>query len=1395
MSLNRAVSGNRGVSVALLLLLLLLLAGSCSGPGSGVDAAPSGTGAGADSWTGEPPPPGSSIDVAPPPRAGRPVQPPRPEGLPSWSEVLADAPGGVPSFVVVMLDDLGASDPGFAGHPLHRTPNMDRLAAEGVVFSDAYAAAPNCAPSRASLMTGLWTPRHGIYTVGSSARGRDEDRLLTPVFNTTSLDESLVTLPEVLRARGWDTGSVGKWHLGGDPRRHGFTQNVGGTAQGNPRRYFSPYGNDALEDGPEGEYLVDRMGAEAVAFLEEHARHPFFLSFSPFAVHTPLEAREEDIAAVLAREGPEGFDPTYAAMVESADRALGRVLDALDRLGRDDDTVVVFLSDNGGHGSYVRDPVLRGSKGMLYEGGLRVPLVVRWSGVIEPGRCDVPVSGIDIMPTVLDLAGSPPEALGMDGNSLSPLLFGTADPEPRRPLFWHFPAYLETSGGEEPWRTTPAGAMRLGALKLIEWFEDERFELYDLSQDPGERHDLASERPAVTRRLASMLAAWRQSVRAPMPVPKQGLASDWKGLPDRTWIGPDWFANRWADWRVSAGRAECVEGSDSLPMRTLHVLTRTIDPTRGPVSLRVRTGPMTSGSGLDEATWAGFLFGAGGEHVDPRITALVHHRPGEDGGVLAVVDGRGHARFRDNEGESSVNNGWSVGGRLAVGEVPVIDAPVISDIDPRGAAPEAYELLLTLEPVDDEVRAELKVLDADTGERLSDVRLDLSPQQVAGGIGLSSHGGGAGGWWFDGLRIDGEGLVSHPERAWGPVLSVLYTVSDGVLKLTAQLPPLGPRDMQDAGLQVERDGRWEMVDVSRFQAGSCTVPFRVEGWDEATDARFRVVYELRTGIGPQRTSYEGRIRPAPVGEMTVGSLNCQKIYTGGLAWNESGIWFPHAATVAALEHHDPDLLFFAGDQIYEGDLTPVVSAPTDEAVLDYLYKWSRFCWSFGDLTRTRPTICIPDDHDVFHGNLWGAGGRHAVRSGPFSAQDAGGYKQAAEFVNVVHATQTSHLPDPVDPAPIDQGIGVYHTALRWGGVSWAILADRMFKSAPGPLLPAGQVTNGWFENPAFDPVRESDADGAVLLGERQLAFLDAWATDWSHDTWIKGVLSQTLFANLATLPPGAWNGAVLPSVEVGGFGELPDDWVLAADTDSNGWPRAGRDRAVEALRRASAFHLAGDQHLPSTIQYGVTRWKEGAFAFCAPAIANTWPRRWFPPTAGGDRADGAPGYTGDHVDGFGNKLSVAAVANPFRTGLEPARLHDRVPGYGIVRLDRETRRVVFECWPRSVDPSAPGAGQYADWPVTFEQLDNCGAATAEWWLPRLRIEGLVDPVVQVSAADGTILRTVRIAGTTHRPHVDGPGSYRVRVGEPDRDLWVELEPLEATPVEAEVSERVVSIEG
>ncbi|MFT7671068.1 MAG: arylsulfatase A-like enzyme [Planctomycetota bacterium] len=429
------------------------------------------------------------------------------------------APSSPPNIVLIYADDLGYTDLACYGSSLHLTPHLDQLAAGGKKFTNAYANAPNCAPSRACLISGQYGPRHGVYTVGSSKRGRAEDRKLEPPANRTVLADEVLTLPELLRSAGYVNGHIGKWHLGDDPRTQGFDVNVAGNKTGHPKSYFSPYRNPNIPDGDEGEYLTDRLTLESIRFIEEHRTRPFFLYLSHYAVHTPIQAKEG--RKQYFKERNEEGNPGYAAMVESLDESVGRIIACLERLNLRENTLVIFTSDNGGYGPVTSMAPLRGSKGMLYEGGIREPFLINWPGKVAPGSIDeTPIIGTDLLPTLVKLAGaSLPKDKTVDGVDLTGIFLGQSSIA-ARPLFWHFPAYLEAGRAlrkTTPWRTAPVGAIRLGSYKLIEHFEDGRLELYDLENDLAESTNLAETLPSKTSELLGLLQSWRKSVGADMP--------------------------------------------------------------------------------------------------------------------------------------------------------------------------------------------------------------------------------------------------------------------------------------------------------------------------------------------------------------------------------------------------------------------------------------------------------------------------------------------------------------------------------------------------------------------------------------------------------------------------------------------------------------------------------------------------------------------------------------------------------------------------------------------------------------------------------------------------------------------------------------------------------------
>jgi len=811
-------------------------------------------------------------------------------------------------------------------------------------------------------------------------------------------------------------------------------------------------------------------------------------------------------------------------------------------------------------------------------------------------------------------------------------------------------------------------------------------------------------------------------------------------------------------------------------MRTAHILTVRAEPSRGGFEVVTRLGLVGNGIATERPDRAGILLGAGGPELDWRKAALIHHSPGPGGGLFAGIDAGGRLFVRDFS-DSNQSLGQSDGVLAAVDSV---------------------ELQVRVVPRADGARLELTA--SQPGAGAVPVTLEVGPfdlDRLAGGLALvaDAPASDAGAVWFSRISVSGRGLESHEERALGPVLGAQHTLSRGALTLTAQLFPIaGEFDGTDPGsagtvqLDVKsEDGQWYTLGLSPVVVPGYTATFRVESWPDDRDVFYRLALLPADGVTGKDagSAFEGRIRADPDDEDEIvvaaftGNHNVAMpgVDRGEFDWT-GGVWFPHADVVASVRAHDPDLLFFSGDQIYEG--ASPTSADTDQPYLDYLYKWYLWVWAFRDLTAEIPAVTIPDDHDVFHGNVWGAGGR-ATPEGlqGAAAQDAGGYKLPADWVNMVQRTQTSHLPVPFDPAPVDQGIGVYYTDLVYGGVSFGVIEDRKFKSPPASLLPAADVWNGWAQNSEWDAAMHGNPPGAELLGDRQERFLEQWAADWSGGVWMKVLLSQTIFANVATIPAEATSGSVIPGLPIPEPGAWVDGDRQAADMDSNGWPRSGRDRALRAIRKGFAVHLAGDQHLASTIRYGVDEFGDAGYALCVPSVANFWPRRWYPPGGSPDRSDGLTQGTGDFLDGFGNRMTVLAVSNPARWGREPTALHDRAPGYGIARFDRSTREVSLEAWPRWADPAA-GARPYPGWPVKFEQEQGYGRNV--WgYLPTLAVEEQTEPpVVQVVDADGEMVYTIRIRGDRYTPRVFEPGLYTVRVIEADTEALLLFPGLEAT---------------
>jgi hypothetical protein len=549
----------------------------------------------------------------------------------------------------------------------------------------------------------------------------------------------------------------------------------------------------------------------------------------------------------------------------------------------------------------------------------------------------------------------------------------------------------------------------------------------------------------------------------------------------------------------------------------------------------------------------------------------------------------------------------------------------------------------------------------------------------------------------------------------------IYTQQDGVLKMTAQLFPLKPGEDREVTLEFKQNGKWKKSKTAKVNYPGWYAHFRVEGWDGSKDVEYRVSHS-------QGSVFEGLVRKDPIDkqEIVVGSLSCNSRHDRG----------DRASMVANLRAQDPDLLFFAGDQSYDHQ--------------ENTFAWLIFGWQFRDVIKDRPTITILDDHDIGQGNFWGEGG--IIADGTDGS--SGGYYYPHEYITMVHEQETWHLPDAYDPTPIEQGIQVYYTNMNVGGVSFAIIEDRKFKSGPKGKIPRMGPRPDHINDKSYDP-ETVDVEGLKLLGDRQLHFLNEWAQDW-EGAEMKAVLSQTAFTGAVHLHGSADKGRLL------------------ADLDSNAWPQTGRNKALEAIRRAWAPHLCGDQHLAVVVQHGIENFRDGPFGFTNPAIVNTIYGRWWWPengeAGGGDPIGNGLDWTGDYFDGLKNRMTMHAYANPDFTNVGEARQlsaqggeTNLADGYGIVRFHKPTRTITFECWPRFGDVTKSNTPQYPGWPITIRQEDNDGREVYGY-LPELVFE-TIDPVVQVvNEANNEVLYTVRIQGKTFLPKVYSDGNYTVKAG-------------------------------
>lgn len=796
------------------------------------------------------------------------------------------------------------------------------------------------------------------------------------------------------------------------------------------------------------------------------------------------------------------------------------------------------------------------------------------------------------------------------------------------------------------------------------------------------------------------------------------FADIWSDSCEQFWVGKNFWANRLHDWEVTNGRLQTRAPQQSRLRRTVHRISSIVTSRPANFSLQVETG--TIGNISTESSYQGFLLGAG-FRLDHRAASLIHNRHGKNGGIIAGVDHNGHAFIRDND----IN--------------PVVLANANSTVQ---FDTESLKLSLDVSfEGNSQYEIKITVLDVN-GESMSSARTIVPAERVMGNIGLLSSPGKQPltTHWFNNFTGSGEKLLNATDRQFGPIMFTSYSLSRKVLTVNAQMPPVCRDQYKNVRLEAIRDNQWVEIADAEINFDAFVAQLRVFDWDDIKSRPIRVAVDVHKNESITSEYYLLTIQADPIEKndiVLVGftgrpgvilSQNgwIQQNSLKAFSWTEARLTVPHKELLVNAKKHNPDLIVFTGDQIYEFDPNGFIDKTSEEnQISDYLYKWYLYGWSARDFIRNTPTIIIPDDHDVFQGNLWGEGGRHS------DTEEGGGYVHPSKLIKIVEATQTGSLPPPFDSTPVAQGIDVYYTDLVYGGIGVAVLEDRKFKSGP-------HSTNRPRE----------------LLGQRQHKFLEQWAADWEGQE-MKLVVSQAPFAMSHTHSGAGFNRSGL-------------------DRDSNGWPSDRRDEAVSLFRAAFAPHFTGDQHLALTLKHGIDNPRDAVYSFSVPSMLNVFPRVWDPANTQNGPASRQTDYTGSFIDQHGNYLDVLAAANPNlyytvddNQSVKPPSKYDLGTGYGVVQINKSERSYTVAAWPINSDPDKNTDKPYDGWPITLLQRDNDGRTPVGYLSEVLAL--VENPVVTViDESNNKLVYAIRLQQARFRaPVYKADALYTIKLSHPE----------------------------
>ncbi|WP_286860711.1 alkaline phosphatase D family protein [Proteiniphilum sp. UBA5510] len=792
---------------------------------------------------------------------------------------------------------------------------------------------------------------------------------------------------------------------------------------------------------------------------------------------------------------------------------------------------------------------------------------------------------------------------------------------------------------------------------------------------------------------------------------KNEFSANFENINNRIWIGKEFWSIPLEDWKIEDGKMQCI---GSVPQSRVNLLTHILSDETGEFEASVKVGLIKANNIPGSA---GLILGIYDEE-DADVKSLCYFGKG----IPAGISLQGFAFLKDQRAELPENFDFSEATISVSGNDKQLEMKVS---DKNGNGPDLLSCKI------EGIQGLVAVAN----------NINIDGNKKSG----NSH------FSFDDIKLSGSKVTVKQENAFGPILWTMYTLSKGTVKMMALLPPIGVDDNQIVNLQLKKNETWETVASESLEPDSRTVVFKLDKWDAGSDVAYRVEYNEK-GINGNETPnyYEGIIRRDPVDRpLKFGGLTCQ-----------NHIGFPYTPLVQNLTVLNPDILYFSGDQIYEGNGGyPIKRKPEDLSIINYLGKYYMFGWAFGDLMRNVPTICTPDDHDVFQGNLWGEGG--IAKPGGLASDDSGGFTQSVKMVNVVNRTNCGQLPDPYDPTPVEQGMSVWYSDLTYGRVSFAIISDRIFKTGPEKVAD-WDGRKDHMKVPRND-LSFLDKKGVEMIGKRQTDFLNQWITEWEGAD-MKVLLSQTLFANVAT-----HHGSVVN--------------YLYGDLDSGGWPKSDRDKIIRVMRKAAVFHINGDQHIPSLVQYGLNDFCDAGWSYCTPAIAVGY-QRWFLPDELGipvnDRPDHGYDNTGKYTDAFGNKNYVYAIGNPGKIADNSdgrySKASMRSSGFGMITFNQKTRSIHIDAWrfKANVENPNPVRDQFPGWPLEISQFDNLGSG-ANNVLPEIRVNKS-NQVLQIwNERTGELVQSFRINGNTVKSKLHEPGTFSIKIG--DNGKWQSIRGL------------------